>query len=86
MQQQREQPRNGVKEKVFPISCSPLAAMATQQHKQQQQQGGHDPEIFLKTAPDRLLCPVCCMVMREPLLVVECGHHFCMSCLESVKW
>ena len=34
---------------------------------------------------DYLKCMVCHLVVREPVLLVECGHRFCKMCFENVK-
>eukprot|EP00117_Sycon_ciliatum_P025339 scpid49852/ scgid21051/ TNF receptor-associated factor 4; Cysteine-rich motif associated to RING and Traf domains protein 1 len=34
---------------------------------------------------DTLVCSICTNVMRDPHLVVNCGHHFCLQCLEKYR-
>ncbi|XP_065181008.1 TNF receptor-associated factor 4-like [Sycon ciliatum] len=47
-----------------------------------QEMGGFDPDAFVQTPVDeQFICPVCRMVVRNPMLVVSCGHHFCHPCI-----
>ena len=34
---------------------------------------------------EEFICSICTFVMREPHLVVKCGHHFCKSCLNKYR-
>ncbi|XP_028406706.1 kelch domain-containing protein 8A-like isoform X2 [Dendronephthya gigantea] len=42
--------------------------------------GGYDEERFVSKLDDRLLCPICFKVVKDP---VQCPneHHFCRSCI-----
>ncbi|XP_028406645.1 uncharacterized protein LOC114529098 [Dendronephthya gigantea] len=42
--------------------------------------GGYDEERFVNKIDDRLLCPICHKVFKDP---VQCSneHHFCRSCI-----
>ena len=31
-----------------------------------------------------LQCPLCELVLRDPVQVITCGHRFCKGCLEGV--
>lgn len=43
--------------------------------------GGFDVDLFEDEVDHAFLCPVCQMVLREPRLVVQCGHHYCRECI-----
>jgi hypothetical protein len=40
---------------------------------------------FVSGTPDYLQCPLCHLVMREPLLIVNCGHKFCGPCFRRLR-
>ena len=40
--------------------------------------------LFLDTVPERFICSICSLPMRDPHLVVCCGQKYCHSCLQ--KW
>ncbi|XP_028406563.1 kelch-like protein 31 [Dendronephthya gigantea] len=44
--------------------------------------GGYDDERFVNKLDDRLLCPICFKVVKDP---VRCPneHHFCRSCIQK---
>ena len=44
---------------------------------------GIETERFVDTVPQEALCPVCCLVLREPVRT-PCHHHVCLDC--SKKW
>ncbi|XP_065181959.1 RING finger protein 151-like [Sycon ciliatum] len=46
--------------------------------------GGFDKEAFITPPAPELTCPVCRGVLRHPMRVVRCGHHFCHSCITEV--
>lgn len=52
--------------------------------KQGSKSGGYDYP-FLGTPEEDLMCSVCLLVQREPVLTSCCGNHFCLTCIESVK-
>ena len=37
---------------------------------------------FVGKVPPELTCRLCSKVLREPVQVVCCGHHYCKSCIE----
>ncbi|XP_065674877.1 TNF receptor-associated factor 5-like isoform X2 [Hydra vulgaris] len=45
--------------------------------------GGYNAH-FLQELLDEYECPVCQMVLREPILTV-CGHRLCLSCSEEMR-
>ena len=45
---------------------------------------GYDHLIVGET-PDYLKCPLCHLVMQEPMLIVTCGHKFCGPCFRRRK-
>ncbi|XP_065674838.1 TNF receptor-associated factor 5-like isoform X1 [Hydra vulgaris] len=45
--------------------------------------GGYDAH-FLKEHLGKYKCPVCQMVLREPILT-DCGHRLCLSCSEEMR-
>ncbi|XP_043923700.1 nuclear factor 7, ovary-like [Protopterus annectens] len=36
----------------------------------------------VKITDDNILCPVCLDLFKEPV-ILECGHHFCKSCIDK---
>lgn len=47
--------------------------------------GGYDYECVTKPS-EEFTCPICLLLMREPVLTSCCGNHFCKSCnTESIK-
>lgn len=40
---------------------------------------------FVHTPPDDLICSICLLVHRDPVLTSCCGNHFCKSCVEQVR-
>ena len=40
---------------------------------------------FVQPPPDDLICSICLLVQREPVLTSCCGNHFCNSCVQKVK-
>ena len=45
---------------------------------------GHEEE-FVSETPSYLCCAVCLLVLRDPQLVVSCGHKFCRPCFDRLK-
>jgi len=45
---------------------------------------GYD-ELFVSEVPAYLECVLCRLVLRDPVAVVKCGHHFCASCFERLR-
>jgi len=46
---------------------------------------GYD-EYFDPPAPDVYECPICLLVLRQPMQT-ECGHRFCKCCiLKAVRY
>ena len=48
-------------------------------------QGGYDYPFVSRANTEEYNCPICFLVLREPFLTDCCGHHFCHSCIDSVK-
>lgn len=47
--------------------------------------GGYDYECVTKPS-EEFTCPICLLLMRDPVLTSCCGNHFCKSCNnESIK-
>ena len=47
--------------------------------------GGYDYECVTKPS-EEFTCPICLLLMRDPVLTSCCGNHFCKSCnTESIK-
>ena len=42
--------------------------------------GGYDLEFVQATMDRRYTCPICMLIMRDPIQT-RCGHRFCDSCL-----
>lgn len=45
---------------------------------------GYDEE-FVDTPADYLKCLVCQYVLKDPVVIVDCGHHYCSDCFNSIK-
>ncbi len=46
--------------------------------------GGYDYSFV--GSPDKdLICSVCLLVQKEPVLTSCCGNHFCFTCIENVR-
>ena len=46
--------------------------------------GGYDPDIFTQCV-EEFTCSICHGVVRDPKIVVSCGHLFCSPCIENVE-
>ncbi|XP_015778036.1 PREDICTED: TNF receptor-associated factor 4-like isoform X2 [Acropora digitifera] len=44
--------------------------------------GGYDDE-FVDNVEDDLLCPICCLPLKEAIQTRWCGHRFCRACIDS---
>jgi len=31
------------------------------------------------------ICPDCLLLLRDPVQLIDCGHHMCQSCVEEQK-
>ena len=40
---------------------------------------------FVGEVADNLKCIVCLLVLKNPVLIVKCGHRLCKACYESVR-
>lgn len=45
--------------------------------------GGYDL-FFTGDPPEELLCSICLLVQKDPVLTSCCGNHFCRTCIDSV--
>merc|ERR1712080_596651 len=45
---------------------------------------GFDEE-FIDVPADYLKCVVCQFVLRDPIQITTCGHHYCFKCFERIK-
>lgn len=45
--------------------------------------GGYDTDIFLQSI-EEFTCSICHGVVREPKIIVSCGHLFCTPCIENI--
>ena len=45
--------------------------------------GGYDV-AFIGELPDFLECPICFLVLRDPVLIVSCGHKMCLPCFQRM--
>ena len=45
---------------------------------------GYDVE-FVDEVPDLYKCIVCHLVLRDPVMLIQCGHRFCLGCFQSLK-
>ena len=48
------------------------------------EQGGYDLS-FVAEVPDYLQCVVCQLVLRDPVLIIACGHRFCGQCFRQLQ-
>ena len=46
--------------------------------------GGFDCDPVEKAPPERV-CPICLLLLRDPVLTSCCGNHFCQSCIRPVQ-
>lgn len=46
--------------------------------------GGYD-YLFLEEPPSDVICPICCLVAREPQQVSCCGKIYCLSCFTELE-
>ena len=40
---------------------------------------------FVTAPPDYLRCMICQLVLRDPVQIMTCGHHYCQHCFQRVK-
>lgn len=40
---------------------------------------------FVEDPPEEMHCPICLLVLRDPILTGCCGNHFCQSCIQQVR-
>ena len=45
---------------------------------------GYDA-TFIEDVADYLKCIICQLVLRNPVLMVECGHRLCSGCFNRMK-
>ena len=45
---------------------------------------GYDA-TFVEEVPELYKCKVCYLVLRDPVLIVSCGHRLCSGCFERMK-
>lgn len=43
---------------------------------------GIDTDRFVDNLPQEVLCPICCLVLKEPVCT-PCNHYMCSSCWQS---
>lgn len=48
------------------------------------QDQGYDMD-FLEDPPNYLKCIFCTLVLRDPVVLIGCGHHYCSNCFEQDK-
>ena len=42
-------------------------------------------EIFVEGGTDHQICVKCQLVLRDPVLFLECGQKLCSTCYEDLK-
>ena len=57
-----------------------MAAANTTQDKIE----GYNVELVDNINAKHITCNICRLVLREPVQSVECGHRFCMKCIEHL--
>ena len=40
---------------------------------------------FIDNLPDYLTCVICDLALRNPVMLVNCGHRICNPCFEKMK-
>ena len=50
----------------------------------EQQAGGYDLS-FIDDVAEQFICGICQMVLKDPVLLVDCGHTFCSSCFQQIQ-
>ena len=48
------------------------------------EQYGYDAS-FVGETPDYLVCVLCHLAMRDPVMIITCGHKYCGPCFERLK-
>ncbi|XP_047136080.1 TNF receptor-associated factor 5 isoform X2 [Hydra vulgaris] len=46
--------------------------------------GGYDA-VFINPLQSDYECPICQCAFRDPVQIEECGHRFCLSCINEIK-
>ena len=49
------------------------------------EQCGYDDSMFTTDTPEYLHCVICTLVLRDPLMIISCGHKFCSPCFARIK-
>merc|ERR1711936_1263111 len=42
-------------------------------------------EQFIDSPPEYMKCIICTNVLRDPVQIMRCGHHYCSTCFEQLK-
>ena len=48
-------------------------------------QYGYDDSIFINDPPEYLKCGYCQLVLRDPVMILTCGHKYCAVCFERIR-
>ena len=46
---------------------------------------GYDDRLFLGEIPSYLRCVVCSLVLRDPVMLITCGHKYCSLSYRDLK-
>ena len=47
------------------------------------QLGGHDYE-FVREVPDKWICLICQLTLKDPMQIEGCGHRLCKICIDQI--
>ena len=47
------------------------------------QLGGHDYE-FVREVPDKWICLICQLTLKDPMQIEGCGHRLCKMCIDQI--
>ncbi|XP_065181966.1 TNF receptor-associated factor 3-like [Sycon ciliatum] len=64
-----------------PMSLSDYISLSDYASAFLQETGGFDQVVFTTPVDNDYKCSICLKVLRNPMLGVVCGHHFCHSCI-----
>ena len=46
--------------------------------------GGYDLDLVDDSVAEEYRCPICLLVIKQPMLTSCCGYHFCQNCIQPI--
>ena len=46
---------------------------------------GYEENLFTNKPPEYLRCGACSLVLKEPVVLIDCGHKYCSTCFDTLK-